>query len=58
MDRYERQKDLVEQEKLKNSTVLIAGVGGLGGFSASLLTLAGVGKLILVDKVFDHFLDP
>ena len=47
--RYSRQIDLVEQEKLREARVMIAGVGGLGGFSALYLAMAGIGKLILVD---------
>lgn len=45
-----RQKELVDQEKLKSATVLIGGVGGLGSFASLYLTLAGVGTLILVDR--------
>jgi len=37
------------QEKLKQSTVLLAGVGALGSMVAVFLALVGVGKLILVD---------
>ncbi|MHA1579534.1 MAG: ThiF family adenylyltransferase [Candidatus Freyarchaeota archaeon] len=37
------------QEKLSQSTVLIAGVGALGSMVAVFLALMGVGKLILVD---------
>jgi len=50
MERYARQNELVNQEKLKKSSVLIGGVGGLGGFSSLYLALAGVGTLILVDN--------
>ena len=52
MQRYFRQSGLVDQEKLKEARVLIAGLGGLGTFSSLLLSLAGVGKLILVDNDF------
>ena len=38
------------QEKLKGSTVLIAGTGGLGCPVALYLAAAGVGKIVLVDK--------
>lgn len=35
---------------LKNSTVAVLGVGGVGTFSAEALARSGVGRLILVDK--------
>ena len=35
---------------MKNSTVAILGVGGVGTFAAEALARSGVGKLILVDK--------
>jgi hypothetical protein len=38
-----------EQLKIKNSTVLIAGVGGVGGPSALILARMGIGHLILAD---------
>lgn len=52
-DRYRRQMMLpgfseTGQLKLKNTTALITGVGGLGGTAALYLAVAGVGKLILV----------
>ena len=50
MLRYSRQRELVSQDDLKNSSVLIAGVGGLGSFSAIYLALAGVGNIIIVDN--------
>ncbi len=34
------------QQKLKNSTALIAGIGGLGGTAAVYLAVAGIGKMI------------
>ncbi len=37
------------QKKLRELTVLVAGVGGLGCFEAYLLACLGVGKLVLVD---------
>ncbi|MBV36496.1 MAG: molybdopterin-synthase adenylyltransferase MoeB [Rickettsiales bacterium] len=44
--------DLEGQERIKNSHVLIIGVGGLGSPAAMYLAAAGVGKLTLVDD--DH----
>jgi len=38
-----------EQLKLKDSTVLIAGIGGVGGPSALTLARMGIGRLILAD---------
>ncbi len=37
------------QEKLKNSSALIVGIGGLGGYTAELLVRAGVGRVGVVD---------
>ncbi|TDT45778.1 tRNA threonylcarbamoyladenosine dehydratase [Fonticella tunisiensis] len=36
-------------EKLRNSTVAIFGVGGVGSFTAEALARCGVGKLVLID---------
>jgi adenylyltransferase/sulfurtransferase len=52
--RYERQLLIPDfgkegQEKLKSAHILIAGVGGLGCTSATLLTAAGAGHITLVD---------
>jgi len=57
LDRYYRQiifPDFDErgQKKLKNSHVLIAGVGGLGSLSSTYLTRAGIGHITIVDN--DH----
>jgi|SRR3989344_3298455 len=51
--RYSRQEILIgkkAQEKLRNSTVSIVGLGALGSVSANLLVRAGIGKLILIDR--------
>ncbi|MFA9557169.1 ThiF family adenylyltransferase [Evansella sp. AB-rgal1] len=37
-------------DRLKNSTVAVLGIGGVGSFSAEALARSGVGRLILVDK--------
>lgn len=37
-------------EKLKNSSVLLFGIGGVGGYVAEALVRAGIGKITLVDK--------
>jgi molybdopterin/thiamine biosynthesis adenylyltransferase len=49
--RYLRQLNVRDwnQEKLKNSEVIIVGMGGLGSVSALYLTAAGIGKLCLCD---------
>lgn len=52
--RYSRQimlpdVDVAGQERLRNSTALIVGLGGLGSPVALYLAAAGVGRLILVD---------
>ena len=55
MDRYSRQilfKSIGEsgQEKIKDKTVMIVGVGALGSVSSEMLARAGVKKLILIDR--------
>ncbi len=52
-ERYKRQLmlqgfGLKEQERVKLSTALVAGIGGLGGTAALYLAVAGIGRLILV----------
>ncbi len=53
LERYRRQLMLrgftVEhQQRLKNSTALVAGIGGLGGTAALYLAVAGIGRLVMV----------
>lgn len=55
--RYERQFKLLGREgqrKLKDATVLVAGIGGLGGTAALYLAAAGVGRLILAHEGIIH----
>lgn len=52
-ERYKRQLMLQgftpdHQRRLRNSTAIVAGVGGLGGTAALYLAAAGIGRLILV----------
>ncbi len=37
-------------QTLKNSTVAVLGIGGVGSFAAEALARSGVGRLVLVDK--------
>ncbi|MFA5586733.1 MAG: tRNA threonylcarbamoyladenosine dehydratase [Saccharofermentanales bacterium] len=51
-DRFDRTLLLWPPEKLeilRNKTVLVAGLGGVGSWAAEALARAGVGRLILVD---------
>jgi len=53
MDIFARHKKIIGEKgltKLKESSVLIAGVGGLGTYVSEQLTRLGVGKLYLVDN--------
>ncbi len=53
IERYNRQIIIFGekgQEKLKSSTVLIAGVGGLGSAVSYYLAASGIGKLIIIDE--------
>lgn len=52
MDRFSRTELLIGPEgikRLKNSTVAIFGLGGVGSFTAESLARVGIGRLILVD---------
>ena len=37
-------------DKLKNSTVIVFGIGGVGSYVVEALTRVGVGKIVIVDK--------
>jgi molybdopterin/thiamine biosynthesis adenylyltransferase len=55
IDRYHRQQLLRDigaagQERLRESTVLLLGCGALGSVAADLLSRAGVGHLVIVDR--------
>ena len=41
---------LEQLQKIKNSSILVFGVGGVGGYAVEMLARCGVGKLILVDS--------
>jgi len=49
LERTEMMLSPLQMEKLKNSHVLVAGLGGVGGPSAEMLVRSGVGKLTIVD---------
>jgi molybdopterin/thiamine biosynthesis adenylyltransferase/molybdopterin synthase catalytic subunit len=48
-DFYQKQKNILDQSRLKKTHVLMVGLGGLGCPASVNLALAGVGKLTLVD---------
>ena len=51
-DRYSRTRKLIGEEglaRLKASSVLIVGVGGVGSYAAEAVARAGVGKITLMD---------
>ena len=52
-DQYTRTRMLLgseEVDRLQNASVLLFGVGGVGGFSCEALARAGVGRIHIVDK--------
>ena len=52
-ERYEREIMLIGEEafcKLKNASVAVFGVGGVGSYVVEALARAGVGRLLLVDN--------
>lgn len=50
MDRNELLLSKEICEKIKEKTVLVCGVGGVGGFATESVARLGVGKIILIDK--------
>jgi len=55
MERYKRQLMLngfteEHQVRLSNATVLVGGIGGLGGTAALYLAAAGIGRMVLVHR--------
>ena len=52
VDLFSRTELLIGKEgllKLKNSTVAVFGIGGVGSFAVEALVRAGIGKLVLID---------
>lgn len=49
LERTEMMLSPAQMEKLKNSHVLVAGLGGVGGPAAEMLVRAGLGKITIVD---------
>jgi tRNA A37 threonylcarbamoyladenosine dehydratase len=49
LDRTELMIGKENVEKLKSSSVLVAGVGGVGGIASEMLCRAGIGRLSLID---------
>ena len=53
MSKFERLEKIIKKDdmtKLKNSTVLVLGIGGVGGYVVESLARSGIGKIIIVDK--------
>lgn len=47
--RYLRQVDIVNQDRLRDSTVCVIGAGGLGSSALYYLVAAGIGRVVFVD---------
>ena len=53
MEKFSRVKSLLGQEKLdklKNSSVAVFGVGGVGGYTAEALIRSGIGAITVFDN--------
>ena len=53
MGRFERLEKIVEEDKIKKikeSSVLVLGIGGVGGYVVESLVRSGVGTIVIVDK--------
>ena len=53
MDRFERTERLIGKESLrilKEKSVIIFGIGGVGSFAAEAIARCGIGRIALVDK--------
>ena len=53
MEQFKRLSSLIGSEKLKqlnNKTVMIFGLGGVGGYVVESLARSGIGKLIIIDN--------
>lgn len=50
LERVELSLDKNKLAKLRQATVLVIGVGGVGSFAAEALARSGIGRLVLVDK--------
>lgn len=52
MDKFDRFKKLISEDSFENissKTVLVVGVGGVGGYVVEALVRSGIGKIIIVD---------
>ncbi len=50
---YTRVINLIGEEnfnKIRNTTVLVAGLGGVGGYTLEALVRSGIGKVVIIDK--------
>ena len=53
MNMFERLEKIVSKDnldKIKNTTVLVVGIGGVGGYVVESLVRSGIGNIIIIDK--------